>query len=78
MDRVDKIVRNVGEIGVLWDVLPDEHVGVFDKAFLPGGVRMSEEYAGMEPVCNSLVPGELSSVVRGDGLYRATSVPLFQ
>ena len=67
LDVEDVIVRERGEIGVLWDILTDEFVCVFDEAFLPRGVWVCEIDLGVEHFGDIFVVGELCSVVGGDG-----------
>ena len=65
-DGVEVRFGDGGEVGALGEVLPEEAVGVFVRAALPGGVRVAEEDvdAGVEADLFSvahlgaLVPGQ--------------------
>ena len=47
--------------------MPDEFVGVFDRALLPRGIRVGEEDRRFELLGDQFVLGKLASVVSGDG-----------
>ena len=57
------------EIMPLREVLPHQPVGVLVQAPLPTGIRVREVELSGESCGNLLMPGELSAVVRGDGLH---------
>ena len=59
--------REGGQVGLARQRPAQAADGVFDPAFLPGGIRVAEE--GRDPERLEVgVPGELGAVVEGDGL----------
>ena len=51
----------------LWDVLPDQTVGVFIKAPLPGVIGVSAEPLGSQFVGDLFMVCEFSAIVLGQG-----------
>jgi hypothetical protein len=57
-----------GEIGFSGQDASEPSDGVFDSAFLPRRVRVTEESLEAEALSQSVMEGELGSVIEGDGL----------
>jgi hypothetical protein len=60
-------IRDSSEIGFAWDEASHSADGVFDAAFLPGGVGIAEEGFQVEAV-KAGVAGELGAIVECDCL----------
>ena len=66
------------EVGLFWDIFSDEFIRIFDAALLPRGVRIGKiDYhiffsPHIEPLCDEMVCGELTAVVRCYGFYGAS------
>ena len=69
LDGMGEFIRKFPEIRPFRDVLPDQLVHVFYRAFLPGGVAVREVYRGIERFRDLLVRAELEAVVRGYRQY---------
>ena len=65
-DLFNVLVRDVPETAALGKVLPDQTVGVFVQASLPGMVGMRKIYLRIEMFLDGFMSGKLLAVVGGD------------
>ena len=73
LDGMGEFIRKFPEIRPFRDVLPDQFVHVFYRAFLSGGIAVREVYRGIERFRDLLVRAELEAVVHG---YRQYILPV--
>ncbi len=69
-DAVDVFVAVAAEAGLAWQIAPQAAVGILDAAALPWTMRVAEEGAKPDGVLDPLMPGELATIVVGNGLQR--------
>lgn len=61
------LIVQVIDVFAFWDVLPDQTIGIFVEAPLPGVIRVSEEPFGFQVVGNLLMVSEFSAIVVSQG-----------
>ena len=57
------MIAQIIDVFAFWDVLPDQTIGIFVEAPLPGVIRVSEEPFGVQVVGDLFMVSEFSSIV---------------
>lgn len=60
------------KIGLFRDEKANKFIGILNRSFLPGGIRIGKVYRGPKPPGNKLVCRELRSVIRRNAANRVT------
>ena len=68
LEQRDLIRFDLGKRHFLWEVLPDQAVGVFVESAFPTVIGFGKVALTAEFCCDSLVAGELLAVIKGEGL----------
>ena len=61
------MIAQIIDVFAFWDVLPDQTIGIFVEAPLPGVIRVSEEPFGLQVVENLFMVSEFSAIVVSQG-----------
>ena len=56
------MIVQVIDVFAFWDVLPDQTIGIFVEAPLPGVIRVSEDPFGLQVVGNMFMVSEFSAI----------------
>ena len=61
------MIAQIIDVFAFWDVLPDQTIGIFVEAPLPGVIRVSEEPFGLQVVGDLFMVSKFSAIVVSQG-----------